>query len=173
MNKFLSTVCASGMAAAMAITPLLPAQAAPVTVVPAAPAIPAQVELAKSQEVIIRRNNWRGNNGWRNGGNWRGNVVPGPGYGGRDLGSIPAYRGHRGFRDYRPGYRRHNGFWYPAAAFIAGAIVGGALNNGGTVYRGGNRHVSWCYDRYRSYRASDNTFQPYNGPRQQCYSPYS
>ncbi|MGV3652562.1 MAG: BA14K family protein, partial [Devosia sp.] len=27
-------------------------------------------------------------------------------------------------------------------------------------------------DRYRSYRASDNTFQPYNGPRQQCVSPY-
>ncbi|TIT86520.1 MAG: BA14K family protein, partial [Mesorhizobium sp.] len=22
------------------------------------------------------------------------------------------------------------------------------------------------------YRASDNTFQPYNGPRQQCVSPY-
>ncbi|MBN9274986.1 MAG: BA14K family protein, partial [Mesorhizobium sp.] len=34
-------------------------------------------------------------------------------------------------------------------------------------------HVRWCYDRYRSYRAWDNTFQPYNGPRQQCWSPYS
>jgi hypothetical protein len=33
-------------------------------------------------------------------------------------------------------------------------------------------HVQWCYDRYRSYRAWDNTFQPYNGPRQQCWSPY-
>lgn len=33
-------------------------------------------------------------------------------------------------------------------------------------------HVNWCYDRYRSYRASDNTFQPYNGPRRQCRSPY-
>jgi hypothetical protein len=33
-------------------------------------------------------------------------------------------------------------------------------------------HVRWCYNRYRSYRAADNTFQPYNGPRQQCYSPY-
>ena len=29
-------------------------------------------------------------------------------------------------------------------------------------------HVQWCYNRYRSYRAWDNTFQPYNGPRQQC-----
>lgn len=43
------------------------------------------------------------------------------------------------------------------------------------VYRdyGGNRHTNWCYGRYRSYRAYDNTFQPYNGPRQLCYSPYS
>lgn len=43
------------------------------------------------------------------------------------------------------------------------------------VYRstGGSAHVNWCYNRYRSYRAWDNTFQPYNGPRQQCWSPYS
>jgi hypothetical protein len=33
-------------------------------------------------------------------------------------------------------------------------------------------HVQWCYNRYRSYRAWDNTFQPYYGPRQQCISPY-
>lgn len=86
--------------------------------------------------------------------------------------------GHRGYRDYRPGYRRHNDFWFPAGAFIAGAIIGGALNQ--PRYQApryaqpayGNAHVQWCYDRYRSYRASDNTFQPYNGPRQQCYSPY-
>ena len=42
------------------------------------------------------------------------------------------------------------------------------------VNRGyGNRHVSWCYNRYRSYRAYDNTFQPNHGRRQQCYSPFS
>lgn len=34
-------------------------------------------------------------------------------------------------------------------------------------------HVNWCYNRYRSYRAYDNTYQPYGGPRRQCYSPYS
>lgn len=40
-------------------------------------------------------------------------------------------------------------------------------------YRSGrNAHINWCYNRYRSYRASDNSFQPYNGPRRQCYSPY-
>lgn len=34
------------------------------------------------------------------------------------------------------------------------------------------QHVSWCHDRYRSYRDWDNTFRPYNGPRQKCRSPY-
>ena len=41
------------------------------------------------------------------------------------------------------------------------------------VYRSGaNSHVAWCYDRYRSYRAYDNTYQPFNGPRRECISPY-
>lgn len=29
-------------------------------------------------------------------------------------------------------------------------------------------HVRYCYNRYRSYRAYDNTYQPYHGPRRQC-----
>jgi len=40
------------------------------------------------------------------------------------------------------------------------------------VHRLPASHVRWCHNRYRSYRASDNTFQPYNGPRRQCRSPY-
>jgi hypothetical protein len=89
-------------------------------------------------------------------------------------GGIYYLNGHRGFRDYRPGFRRYNDFWFPSSAFIAGAIIGGAINQPRYVQpsRSGNAHVRWCYDRYRSYRAYDNSFQPYNGPRQQCYSPY-
>lgn len=38
------------------------------------------------------------------------------------------YHGYRGYHDHRPGYRRGpDGFWYPAAAFALGAILGGAL----------------------------------------------
>lgn len=33
-------------------------------------------------------------------------------------------------------------------------------------------HVRWCSNRYRSYRAWDNSFQPYHGGRRQCVSPY-
>lgn len=39
------------------------------------------------------------------------------------------------------------------------------------AYYGGNGHVRWCFARYRSYRAYDNTFQPYYGPRRACVSP--
>lgn len=83
------------------------------------------------------------------------------------------WNGHRGYREYRRGYRRHGDYWFPLAAFATGALITGAIiNSQNRVYRGGDAHVQWCYDRYRSYRASDNTFQPYNGPRQQCVSPY-
>ncbi|MDN2566132.1 BA14K family protein [Aquibium sp. A9E412] len=33
-------------------------------------------------------------------------------------------------------------------------------------------HVRWCDRRYKTYRAWDNTFQPYHGPRKACRSPY-
>lgn len=78
------------------------------------------------------------------------------------------YNGHRGYRDRRPGYRQHNGYWYPLAAFAAGAIIGGAVQAQPSY---GNSHAAWCANRWRSYRAYDNTYQPNNGPRRQCVSP--
>ncbi|CVI59327.1 MULTISPECIES: BA14K family protein [Agrobacterium] len=81
------------------------------------------------------------------------------------------YNGHRGYRDRRPGYRYHNGYWFPLAAFAAGAIIGGAMQQPRPAY--GGSHVAWCQNRWRSYRAYDNTYQPYNGPRRICVSPYS
>lgn len=81
------------------------------------------------------------------------------------------YNGHRGYRERRPGYRYHNGFWFPLAAFAAGAIIGGTTNQARPAY--GSRHQQWCANRWRSYRAYDNSYQPYNGPRRQCVSPYN
>ncbi|WP_127753005.1 BA14K family protein [Devosia sp. 1566] len=93
-------------------------------------------------------------------------------------GNYGYYNGHRGSRERRSGWRQHNGYWFPPAAFIAGAIIGGAISNqnnnnsnSGPV-RITREHLRWCESQYRSYRASDNTFQPFNGPRQQCVSPY-
>jgi hypothetical protein len=34
-------------------------------------------------------------------------------------------------------------------------------------------HVEWCHNRYRTYRASDNTYKPTRNTRRQCVSPYS
>ena len=83
------------------------------------------------------------------------------------------YNGHRGYRDRRPGFRFYNGFWFPSAAFSFGFSVRDRDRDWDRGGRSWARHVDWCYDRYRSYRESDNTFQPYNGPRRECISPYS
>ena len=88
------------------------------------------------------------------------------------------WHGHRGYRHYRPGYRRHNdGWWYPLAAFgLGAAIIGGMAAQQAPRPPVGVAmpvsHVRWCQGRYRSYDAYTNTFQPYNGPRQVCVSPY-
>ncbi|CAG0953161.1 Lectin-like protein BA14k [Rhizobiaceae bacterium] len=34
-------------------------------------------------------------------------------------------------------------------------------------------HVDWCYKRYKTYRASDNTYKPTKHTRRQCISPFS
>lgn len=95
-----------------------------------------------------RRNDWRGDD-WR----WRHRPQHRRNFGGSGIYfnfGIPAYRYYEP-RYYQPRYVQPR-----------------------RIYRGeaSSAHVRWCYNRYRSYRAWDNTFQPYNGPRQQCWSPY-
>ena len=71
-------------------------------------------------------------------------------------------RYYRRRRYYRP--RRYYRRWRPAPRYYAPR----------PRYRAAlpRAHYNWCFNRYRSYRASDNTFQPYNGPRRRCRSPY-
>ena len=144
MRKFMTGLLASALAASFGIASIAPANSAPV-----------YVRQGKTLTSDVQEVQWRGERIYR-----RGNSY--------------YWRGHRGYRHPRPGYRRHGDFWFPLAAFATGAIIGGALANDRPpprVYRG-DAHVRWCYERYRSYRAYDNTFQPYNGPRRQCISPY-
>ena len=47
------------------------------------------------------------------------------------------WRGHRGYRQRRAGYRLYNGFWYPPAAFV--------------IVTPGKRW-KWCGPRYNRYR---------------------
>jgi hypothetical protein len=116
---------------------------------------------------------------WDNG-NWNGNWN-----GGGDDWRWRHHRHHRHGRDFDSG-----------AAAVLGLGLGlglGSIYNNGYYNNGYNdgyyvqpaprryyrvrrlssAHIQWCYDRYRSYRARDNTFKPNYGPRQQCFSPYS
>lgn len=205
MNKFLSGLMATALAASFAIASVIPINAAPMP----APAAPSASQDAAQQVQYRRwpRNNNRINSdhmrysmgerafnrGW-GGDNWRGNNWRGRDWrvdrrmDRRDWRADRRYdrrgyrkwRGYRGYPYYRSGYREYNGWWYPLGAFAAGAVIGSVINNGyynngydnGAYSGGGSSHTQWCYNRYRSYRAYDNTFQPYNGPRRQCYSPY-
>ena len=36
-----------------------------------------------------------------------------------------------------------------------------------------SEHVNYCQARYRSYDAASDTFQPHNGPRRACVSPFA
>lgn len=87
-------------------------------------------------------------------------------------GGYAYYNGHRGYRRHRDGYREHNGWWFPLAAFAAGALIVGAAPPAPVVVAP-NPHVDWCRAHYRSYNPYDNTFQPHYGPRAYCLSPYS
>jgi len=105
-------------------------------------------------------------------------IRPGVRPGVVSRGGSPYRGGYRGYRYARPGYRNSNGFWFPPAAFLGGALLGGALAaQAAPIYGDGGgldaQHYSWCEQRYISYRASDNSFQPYQGPREACNSPYS
>jgi hypothetical protein len=78
------------------------------------------------------------------------------------------YRHHRGNRHYGRHHRRYDRHHHRhhrsnAGAIIgglaAGAIIGGAIANSGNGSYG-NSHIQWYANRYRAYRASDNTYVP-------------
>jgi hypothetical protein len=154
MKRTLISLCAAAIAAPLAVT--------------AAPALAQDGFSIQFGTGMGSRNDWEQRQRWRER-EFRRDMR-------RDARSA-YYNGYRGYRDRRAGYVYRDGWWYPAAAFALGAIVGGAIDNDRPVRvrprTNSSAHIDWCFDRYRSYRSSDNTFQPYNGPRQQCYSPYS
>lgn len=91
------------------------------------------------------------------------------------------YHARRHFRHHRHRYRHHHGpsfgiiiggglpYYRPVPRYVAPPPVIYPVR---PAYGLSRAHVDWCYSRYRSYRVSDNTFQPYHGPRRACISPY-
>ena len=147
MKRFTSGLCATALAASFAIASIFPVNAASIYV-PQGKTMSSDVQLIAS-----RGHRSHGGHGGYN------RIYRRNGH--------HYYHGHRGYDHYRHGYRRYGNYWFPLAAFATGAIVGGAIaNDNPPVY--GSSHEARCYARYRSYRAYDNTYQPYNGPRRQC-----
>lgn len=148
MKKSLVILCAAALAAPLAVT--APAVAQDIT-----------VQFGSQRDRMDNNRHWNDQRRWD-----------------RRAEDRRFHNGYRGYRERRAGYRYHDGWWFPPAAFALGAIIGGAIANDPPPrqrprVRGVNAaHVDWCYDRWRSYRASDNTYQPFNGPRRQCVSPY-
>ncbi|BAV46090.1 hypothetical protein MesoLj113a_38180 [Mesorhizobium sp. 113-1-2] len=190
MNSLFSSTIKSGLIALGIVSGITAPSAAGPILQPdlSIPTSTAAPTITPVREEWAGGNNREFNNDWRwrrhdgrrnwNRGNWdRGNWNRGNWNGGDD------WRWRHGRRHY------HGGYDDGAAAILGlglGLGLGSMYNNYNNYdyyappprryYRAGrlsNAHVRWCYSRYRSYRAWDNTFQPYNGPRQQCWSPYS
>ncbi|MBB6411100.1 BA14K family protein [Mesorhizobium sangaii] len=168
MNKIVSGILATTLSVSFAAA-AMPANAAQMLV----------PQASDSSNILNVGESRYGPSQWRHNRHFKGNRN----FSNRDFGNRRNFarnndggaywNGHRGYREYHRGYRRHGDNWFPLAAFATGALITGAIinNENNRVYEG-NSHVQWCYDRYRSYRASDNTFQPNYGPRQECRSPY-
>jgi hypothetical protein len=162
MNKIATGLLATTLSISFAAAAAMPANAAQMFV-PQTSSASSDVQTVDYKPWIKRHGNRNfGNRDFRVGRQFARNNDGG-GY----------WNGHRGSREYHRGYRRHGDYWFPLAAFATGALITGAIvNSENNRVDRGDSHVEWCYDRYRSYRASDNTFQPNYGPRQQCNSPY-
>ncbi|MBB5073719.1 hypothetical protein HNQ69_000845 [Bartonella callosciuri] len=95
--------------------------------------------------------------------------------------------GFKGYHNYRPGYRKYrDNWWYPKAAFVTlphlntkraslkvvsdakKVLFLSSLEKMETWML--KQHIEACRARYRSYNKNDNSYQPFHGPRKQCFS---
>jgi hypothetical protein len=150
-----------------ALTSALPAEAFPTIVAPDAEALQAQP--------VRYRGGYGGYYGGYHGGYYRhhGGNDWGWALGGLAAGAIiggmlaqPRYYGPSYYDQGYYGSTYEGPYYYGSTRYYAPRYYYRR------TYYGGNGHVRWCYARYRSYRAYDDTFQPYHGPRQACVSPY-
>lgn len=82
-------------------------------------------------------------------------------------------RGRHGprYRARRYGYNHyHGGYWYRTPWWTLPLVVP-PLVAPAPVY-GGNAHVQWCLNRYRSYNPQTDQFLGYDGYYHYCRSPY-
>jgi len=79
-------------------------------------------------------------------------------------------RGRGGFSGFNRGGIYYRGGGYYRSNNVVPYIVGGVAYQSQAHY---SQHVAWCDEKYRSYNVRTDSFQPYNGPRRRCNSPYN
>lgn len=144
MMKKLAIILVSLMSA---FTGVGPAQAFP-TVTVNTGAVSSDVQQVQDQRLILRGSDRRNNSRYDRRDNRRDRYSNNRRYDNRRY-------------DRRYDNRRRNNAGAIIGGLAAGAIIGGAIASQ-------NRNGSSCAARYRSYRASDNTYQPNSGPRRVC-----
>lgn len=99
----------------------------------------------------------------RGGRRWRGRDHTGAIIGGLAAGAIiggllaaPRYRDP--YYDYYDDYYFERRYYRPRVRYERSGL---------------DAHQRWCLNRWRSYDIYSDTYQPYNGPRRYCVSPYS
>jgi hypothetical protein len=163
MRNLSTSIVAGGLSVLMSLTAFGEARAMPMPDLSVPQTSQSQPDLQQVRWHGGHGHVWRGHGGWHHGGWHRGGWHHGGGY----YGGGWHHRGwHHGY--YRGGYYNDGGAWVPLAAFAAGAIIAGAASHPAYRTRAYHSHASWCASRYRTYRASDNTYQPTSGPRRQC-----
>ena len=188
-SGFLALGLAAGVAAPSVAGPILQPDLAAATNIAAPNIIPVRDSWAGGNNNNFQDWRWRRHGGdfrWRGGDRWRGDRHFSRNWDGGRWNDGGDWR-------WRHHHRRH---FRDGDAAILGLGLGlglGSMAYGNyydpyyydpypryvqprRIYRTerlSSAHVRWCYDRYRSYRAWDNTFQPNYGPRKQCWSPYS
>lgn len=98
-----------------------------------------------------------------------------------DVSQVQRRRGVRRGFNRRRGFGRRRGFRRGVGVGIGAAIIGGAIIGGAIAaerrrerrrFRRGVRHERWCFNRFNSYRAFDNSYMSFSGVRRQCRSPF-
>ncbi|TCR83957.1 BA14K family protein [Rhizobium sp. BK376] len=176
--RTLTSILAGGLSVLTSLMPISEAHAITMPDLSIPQFTGQQPEIQQVQWHGGRGRMWHGNGGWGHGG-WHGHGGGWYGHGGGWYGHNGWY-GRRGWYGNGWGYGYYPGgyyggyygdAWVPLAAFATGAIIAGAASRpyySRPYYNGYGSHAAWCASRYRSYRAYDNTFQPYYGPRRQC-----
>ena len=165
IKKYISTAL---LGAVISLPSMASTMAAPIH-------IPSPQNIIDTSNPVVevrRRGGISRGRGARRGGFSRGRGGFSRGRGARRGGFSRGRGGFSGFNRggiyYRGGghYRSNNVVPY----IVGGIIVGGVAYQSQAHY---SQHVAWCDEKYRSYNVRTDSFQPYNGPRRRCNSPYN